>query len=225
MQVIRNGELIEVEKPKYGDCHPTREGWRWVGTCWVSPGAYARWDAERLARNVRRIFVIDPATGKRKYAGLRPKDAPAVEIVAVPNYVHVGGQVAVSALRKTERGPLPPSKVRLTHNKILAELARRLANVYGKEAVSVEQPLLDGRRIDLALEFCGERWFYEVKVGASALDCVRQAVGQLLEYAFFSGVYVDRLVVVGNHPSSEAVENHLLYLREQNKIPLYYMEA
>ena len=70
------------------------------------------------------------------------------------------------------------------------------------------------RRIDAVFfEFERITAIYEVKVGESAGDCIRAAVGQLLEYSGVTGV--KNLVVVGEH----AIDSHgtaLLELLKQS---------
>lgn len=54
--------------------------------------------------------------------------------------------------------------------------------------------------------------------------CIRQAIPQLLEYAYWDCVSdkVDRLIVVGPvHLSTEAM-TYLTFLREEFSIPIYY---
>ena len=61
---------------------------------------------------------------------------------------------------------------------------RQLASQYGKDNVGAENASGIGTRIDVLVRRGNEYWFYEIKTAQSPRACLRQAVGQLLEYAF-----------------------------------------
>lgn len=57
------------------------------------------------------------------------------------------------------------------------------------------------RSVDLVAFKDGALWMFEIKTGATARSCLREALGQLLEYALWPGATKPaRLVVVGTPP-------------------------
>jgi hypothetical protein len=88
----------------------------------------------------------------------------------------------------------------LRHNQIQPALFEHLKSIYG-DSVSGEQLTADGTFIDVAVRQGGEYTYYEIKTGLSAQSCIREALGQLLEYSYWPGAQpATRLVIVGEPP-------------------------
>lgn len=129
------------------------------------------------------------------------------------------GKVTVSS-------PETDSEANLLHNEIQNGLFEQLVKHHGADKVGTEVPTGQGTSIDLVVnsdEFC---WFYEIKTASSAKACIRQAIPQLLEYAYWDcdSEKVDRLVIVGPASITKAAETYLEFLREKFSIPIYYEE-
>lgn len=76
--------------------------------------------------------------------------------------------------------------------------------------------------------FSGRRlalWFYEVKTAGSVRGCLREAIGQLLEYALWPGATrPSRLIVVGE-PAPDADANaYLGALNAAFPLPISYRQ-
>ena len=101
--------------------------------------------------------------------------------------------------------------INLRHNALQTQLHKELVSEYGYEHVGVEQPAPgDGGRIDVLVEDGPLRIIFEIKIAMSARGCIREAVGQLLDYGCWPGIEkTDRLVVVGE-PSLTPAENAYL---------------
>jgi hypothetical protein len=66
-------------------------------------------------------------------------------------------------------------------------------------------------------------WVYEIKTAGSARLCVREAVGQLLEYALWTGApKTTKLVVVGESPLDLSTKDYLRRLNRKFPIPINY---
>lgn len=118
------------------------------------------------------------------------------------------------------------SRVGLRHNYIQNKLYEDLVGEFGKDCVGTEQLAPGGKLIDLVVkneEFC---WFYEIKTAESSRLCIRQALPQLLEYAYWGGgkYKVDRLLIVAEAPITEQAEQFLSRMRDQHSIPVYYLQ-
>ena len=77
-----------------------------------------------------------------------------------------------------ERRGTPPCVVDPYHNRIQNRLCELLSEKYGPEAVRVEE-----RRVDLRVRHRHLDALVEVKSNASAVRAIREAIGQLFEYA------------------------------------------
>jgi len=114
--------------------------------------------------------------------------------------------------------------VDIRHSLLQIALSDELIAIYGNENVSVENPFL-GNRIDIVLKTDTEFHFYEVKVASSAKACIRQAVGQLLEYAYWPGKkHAHKIVVVGEHILEKEAAGYLLFLQNEFHLPIEYKQ-
>lgn len=94
-----------------------------------------------------------------------------------------------------------------------------------ESGVQVGTELKDGRGgyIDLVACRNGELEFYEVKTGTNVKQCVRDALGQLLEYAYRPpAIRPKRLFVAGEPVLDPVTQEYLRCLREELDIPIDY---
>ena len=107
------------------------------------------------------------------------------------------------------------------HRRMQDVLKRELINE-GAE-VGTEHPDGNGRYIDLVARR-GEAFdFYEIKSGLSPRLCIREALGQLLEYAYWGdGVLPASLIVVGDQPIDSAAQTYLESLEHNFQLPIRY---
>jgi hypothetical protein len=108
-----------------------------------------------------------------------------------------------------------------------AEVQRRLKaalQTEGCDLVVTEAPI--GQRcVDLVARRGQELWFYEVKIASSVRACLREAIGQLLEYGLWPGATRPaRLVVVGEHPLDSIAREYLEVINARFPIPLEYRQ-
>ena len=71
--------------------------------------------------------------------------------------------------------------VTVRHSLIQEKLYNSLVEKYGAENVAVEQ-YIGMNRIDVVARDGQDYIFYEVKVANSARDCIREALGQIMDY-------------------------------------------
>ena len=105
------------------------------------------------------------------------------------------------------------------------ELHAKLASRFGPENVGTEIPSGNGVRIDLVVRNKDDSYiFYEIKTSREPRFCIREAIGQLLEYGYWSndGQEPTSLVVVGPRPIDEHGEKYIRYLQENFGLPLSY---
>jgi hypothetical protein len=115
-------------------------------------------------------------------------------------------------------------KADLLHNKLQTILYEQLQKKYGDRCVGTEQSTGHGTSVDLVVKTKSFLWFYEIKVASSLKACVRQAIPQLLEYAYWhqKSIAVDRLYVAANFKPTKEVTEYLELLRSRFDLPIYY---
>jgi len=131
-----------------------------------------------------------------------------------PSTVHSREQVAIGSTV-------------LRHNLLVDSLYAQLVDEHGRAAVGTEQPSGLGGFVDAVVKRNDKRyWIYEVKVSTTASDAIRQALGQLLEYAYREGAWnPERLYVVGEEPIDEKSRKFLSRLRAQFGMPIDYRQV
>ncbi len=115
--------------------------------------------------------------------------------------------------------------VSLRHNTLQVTLHQVLSQRFGINEVGTELPTGTGVRVDLVVRHGREFWFYEIKTESSARACIREALAQLIEYAYWPGATeASRLVVVGEPALDADADSYLARLRERFLLPLYYQQ-
>lgn len=110
----------------------------------------------------------------------------------------------------------------IRHSILQSALATELSINFGKNNVSLENPI-SGNKIDIVLNTEDGFHFYEVKVASSAKSCIRQAMGQLFEYAFWPGLrHASKIVVAGEHPMDEEARQFINFLQKEFHLPIEY---
>jgi hypothetical protein len=111
----------------------------------------------------------------------------------------------------------------LRHNWLQTQIHEALCAEYGAEHVGTEVTSLSNGEIDFVIERKGWRVFAELKTSARAMTCVRDALGQLFEYAYYGMKSPpSELWIIGTAKCSPNELSYLKRLRGQLKISLFY---
>jgi len=113
------------------------------------------------------------------------------------------------------------------HNVIQDALVGLLRKRHGVTAVASEHPTGTGGRADaLVRREDGRYELYEIKPAATAADAVRQAMGQLLEYAYRrGGLEPAALHVVSDAALDERAATYLSRLQSEFGLPIGYLQV
>jgi hypothetical protein len=125
------------------------------------------------------------------------------------------------------RRQMEPTEIRHLHVKMQRDLYTKLVADHGSDSVATEQRCVSGRPADVVVQLPDRSVeMYEIKTALSPRDCVRQALGQLLEYAYWPGGPTCQSVwVVGPSLIDRATESYLSLLRDQFTIPIGYLQV
>jgi len=112
----------------------------------------------------------------------------------------------------------------LRHNKLQEALWRQLKSQFGVKNVIAEFSNVGRTRADIVVLRKNGDWFYEIKTADSARECVREALGQILEYAFWppAARAVNRLIIVGEAAMDEECQKYLQVLKKHFRLPVEY---
>jgi hypothetical protein len=112
--------------------------------------------------------------------------------------------------------------VQQLHNKIQNELFNVLSRKYGETNVGTEQGMGMSGKIDVVLNDEGYT-FFEIKTDLSLRSCIRQALTQLIEYAYWPDEErSNRLVIVTPNRLTKNAKLFINNLRTKFGIPIYY---
>lgn len=113
--------------------------------------------------------------------------------------------------------------VRLRHNDLQYSLCVELANKYGKQNIAEEVPNGAGGFIDVVRRISSNFVFYEIKTSDSPRSCIREAIGQLLEYSYWPNtVEPKEIIVVGPSALDSVGIEYLNKLRGSFNLPIKY---
>ena len=130
-----------------------------------------------------------------------------------------GTQSAPSVGRLFRRG-INPTTYTPEHARMQTKLLAELQDEHGKEHVWLERDF-----VDVCVETANMRIFFEIKSDLEPRAVIRQALGQILEYAYHptrSGKQPDRLVIVGRTQLESHDLEYLQTLRQSFNLPLDY---
>ncbi|QJP08270.1 hypothetical protein [Pseudomonas multiresinivorans] len=122
--------------------------------------------------------------------------------------------------------PRSAYELKLVHNAIQNKLYDSLVEKHGKQYVGTELHTGSGTYIDVAVRHHdGTITIYEIKSNISVKASIRQAISQLLEYAYWPDqeIKVRELVVVSQFKIDLDSEKYLRYLRNEFGIPIKYL--
>ncbi|MGP1716568.1 MAG: hypothetical protein ACTS9Y_05255 [Methylophilus sp.] len=111
----------------------------------------------------------------------------------------------------------------LQHNRMQDALYDLLVKKYGRSNVGTENNAGNGTFIDAVARHGKEYTFFEVKTALTVTRCIREAIGQLLEYAHYDKkIAIKSLVIIGLQPITKEADSYLESLRKTYKLPLNY---
>jgi hypothetical protein len=110
------------------------------------------------------------------------------------------------------------------HRDIQDNLELYLHQYHLSRYVTPEHPAGYGStRIDLVVNINGKLTYYEIKTYPSVRVSVREAFGQLMEYAHWtSDRRAEELIIVSHIAATSGIKSYMQYLRDTYKISIYY---
>jgi len=115
-------------------------------------------------------------------------------------------------------------EVEKLHVDILEDLYRLLLKKNNREKLSLEKSTVNGKIIDLLENIDKDKYnFYEVKTSNSGLTNIREAIGQILEYALIDDeITANKMIIVGPADLKKVEKNYLNTLQNYIAIKIEY---
>lgn len=106
------------------------------------------------------------------------------------------------------------------HDRMQNMLKEHLEESYKKE---YDKVCIEKNRVDIKARTRDGKWHYfEIKTYQPKM-CIRQSLGQIMEYAFWPDVQkAEKLIIIGDTTPDEEAVKYLRYIREKFNIPVYY---
>ena len=205
----------------------------------------AHWDEknsleeELTTLEIHKVFSIDEASFRAWIA--TGTSAPVVpltkededffdaadEKLQTKPFVFVKGHAPKKTGKVLVTAPTTEVEADLLHNAMQTKLYNQLVVSYGGDCVGTENSSGSGTAIDLVVQTSTFRWFYEIKTTDSVKACIRQAIPQLLEYAYWQGdvTRASKLIIVGPKPITFEGETYLKFLRDTFNLHFYYEQC
>lgn len=115
------------------------------------------------------------------------------------------------------------TEIKQIHREICKELYHHLVSHYGKENIGCDCPTGNGTFIDMIRKDGKVFHLYEIKSYDDLRRSIREAIGQLLEYAFWNfDIPLGALVIVSHKAPSEIAKKYLSNLKRKFSIPIHY---
>jgi hypothetical protein len=109
------------------------------------------------------------------------------------------------------------------HREISQRLTDMLVIKYGRENVFPENPTGYGTRVDIVVKEGPRQVFYEIKTYPNSRISVREAIGQLIEYAHWTQQQkAQELIIVTHIPADEQLKKYFEHLRNRINPLLFY---
>lgn len=151
--------------------------------------------------------------------------AQPVDVLKTNPFEFVPG-CTVKKLATTAKAKSNRVSVALRHNAMQLALYKRLCDQHGRRNVGTELPTGNGTRVDVVLKQGDSYGFYEIKTYHSPRACIRDAIGQLLEYSHWpNGLPAAHLVVVGENKLDREGKQYLAQLRSLYSLPIDYIQV
>lgn len=111
------------------------------------------------------------------------------------------------------------------HLDIQHVLYSRLVAEFGVGCVECEHRIPEVGFVDIAVSRASGMTYFEIKVDSDLKGCIRQALGQLLEYTHWGHpARSNKLVIVSRHPLDRRGTDYLEALRSYYQLPIDYMQ-
>lgn len=181
---------------------------------------YIRYEPYKLINN------FEKEVGSRHYV-LLDKKASVIDNVLSGSFQFIEGHNP-----ETKKGRVTGKYSSQSYTKILLheEMKENIYKEFKKQfegtriQIGTENPTGYGTSVDFVInDPTYGLTFYEIKTGGTALSCIREGLGQIVEYCYYpANRNASRLVIVSPHPVDANIKLYMRHLRTVLGIEIYY---
>jgi hypothetical protein len=115
-------------------------------------------------------------------------------------------------------------EINFLHKDIRDKLKRYLQSIYGQRYVKSEHPAgYEGNKIDIVANDNGKLIYFEIKTYPALKTSIREAFGQLMEYAhWINEKRADELIIVTHIEANKQIRTYFKFLRDTYNINIFY---
>ena len=167
---------------------------------------------------------------------IRPEDVLRLFDRLLPAYEYVEGDANLS--RRQDENLFEPGfkpgaeqmvahrksevkEINLRHQSLAEKVYSELKKKYGQNNVGYYNKY--GPPVDIVVREGKTPIYYEIKTGSDIKACIREALGQLLEYSYWPGPEeAERLIIVTTNKLDRQAWQYLKTLRKRFNLPVYH---
>lgn len=133
-----------------------------------------------------------------------------------------GNNKKIVTKSNTIKSSVEETEVELLHEEISIALTNVLEKMYGSKNVKREHPHLNNR-IDIVLQQGKSLTFYEIKTYNSIKKCIREALGQLIEYSMYHNCNIAKELIIVTSPfnNTKEEEMYMEHIRNLTGLNIY----
>jgi hypothetical protein len=185
-----------------------------------SPGASG---AGNSTKRLRIAFTEPEDIELFRIATFLAQNRGLVSVTRSEKFVFRAQPPAPGGGRADSRRAIEETDVTHLHYQMQLLLYESLVEEHGADKVSCEGATSSGRPADIIVSLPVAYELFEIKTALAPRDCVREAFGQLLEYAYWPGSPdFSALWIVGPSPIDRETQEHLDGLRARFGLPVGY---
>lgn len=153
--------------------------------------------------------------------------------VITPSFSFIKTKKNIAKKRSLNKSIREPKSIFVMHEKIKSNLIskinenNKIIQNYTIKELSEENEVNGCNYIDLVAKTESNTFiFFEIKTAPNARLCIRQAIGQLMEYAFFPNCKnAEKLIVVGTGDKTDQIDCYIKNLNEKFNINIDYLQV
>lgn len=180
-------------------------------------------DLDILADRVQ-FGADDSAVTSTYYTTLPHFSGPPSALKISSEFQFVAGHTE-RVLRSSRSTKKNSGEIDLAHNRMQTAIYAQLREEYGEKCVGTENSAGLGSKIDVVLKSKTSHVFFEIKTSNSLKACIREAIGQLLEYGYWSGKEpAEKFIIVSHNSINDEASRFLQLVRKKFGVPIYYRQ-
>ena len=174
-----------------------------------------------------RVDADSPVMGFQRYTFIQSQNAVLPEVAQEEQFNFKAGEHGSNGEAAPSSYDQQAKTIQLTkqHRSLSHKVYEYLVKTYGPENVGTENRTSYNTAIDIVRQDGEEQYFYELKTYPSLKQCIREAVGQLIEYSYWpTGQQAKKLIIVTALAADAETKAYMSNLRSALNIPIYYQQ-